>query len=170
MVARDRNEVGRGVGGGIAAGLMGGLAMAVFMLLVNIAKGADVWVGMKMAGAPFLGQRAMEPGFDLVAVFFGVLSHFFVSAIWGALFGLLAFGLRKSTTILFGLGWGIAVWIGMFYIVLPILGFFEISQASPVGLAVFEHVLFGGVVGLGFLPFQREVPHARAMGTAAHPT
>jgi hypothetical protein len=140
--------------GGIMAGLVGGAALSVFMLITSLAQNQDVWLGMKMAGAPFLGERASEPGFDFVPVVIGVASHFLVSAVWGLLFGVIFYGFGKAATVALGALWGIVVWLGMFYVVLPIVGLASVAKAVPVGFAVFEHVLFGAAVGVGFLPFQ----------------
>lgn len=150
----------RRITGGVFAGVIGGAVIAIFMLAVSIVKGQDVWSGMKMAGAPFLGERAMLPGFDLGAVLVGVLSHFAVSIVWGVLFGILFHGLGKPATVAVGAIYGIVVWLGMFYVVLPLFGLSEIARSAPVGMAVLEHVLFGLAVGVGFLPFQRRRPHA----------
>jgi aconitate hydratase len=50
------------------AGLIGVVVISVFMLIASLVTGQDIWPGMKMAGTPFLGERAMQPGFDLGAV------------------------------------------------------------------------------------------------------
>jgi hypothetical protein len=146
--------------GGIIAGLIGGAVLSVFMLIMNLATAQDIWVGMKIAGEPFLGERAMQPGFDLGPVLVGVLSHFAVSLGWGLLFGVLFYGASRGATVALGAVWGVVVWLGMFYAVLPLVGLAELARAAPVGMAVFEHVLFGLAVGLGFLPFQRRRPRS----------
>jgi hypothetical protein len=43
----------------------------------------------------------------------------------------------------------------MFYIVLPLVGAEEIAAMTPIGKAIFEHVVFGVSVAVGFLPFQQ---------------
>ena len=148
----------RAVKGGIVAGLIGGAVLSVFMTIMNLASGQDIWVGMKIAGMPFLGERALQPGFDLGAVSVGVLSHVAVSMGWGLFFGLLFHGASRGATVVGGALWGIFVWLCMYYVVLPMVGLAELVQAAPIGMAVFEHVLFGLAVGLGFLPFQRRKP------------
>lgn len=155
-MASNNSEAGRALGGGAFGGVIGGIAMMVFMIAMNAAKGADVSMAAKMPAFPFLGDAAMQPGFEAGAVLLGLLCHFAVSVVWGALFGYLAYGLSKGWTVVAGALWGIAVWLGMFYIVLPIVGAASIAEMMPVGTAVFEHVLFGTGVGLGFLAFQRE--------------
>jgi hypothetical protein len=113
-----------------------------------------VWSGMKFAALPFLGERVMQPGFELGPVLLGVLCHFAVSVGWGILFGLIFYGVAKGATVAWGALWGVVVWLGMFYVVLPIVGAGQVAKMMPVPLALFEHVLFGLAVGLGFLPYQ----------------
>jgi hypothetical protein len=154
-MAVRRGEWGFASRAGAIAGIVGGLVLAVLALIVTVAQGQDLWSPMKFAALPFLGDRAMEPGFDAGAVILGLLSHFAVSIGWGVLFGWIAFGLSSTATVALGLAWGIVVWLGMYYVVMPVVGLGEIAAAAPVGFAVFQHLAFGLGVGLGFLPYQR---------------
>jgi hypothetical protein len=144
--------------GGAVAGLMGGALLSCYMFLRNLIGGRDVWQGMKMAGLPFLGEAATQPGFAAGPVLAGILSHFAVSIAWGILFAWLFYGVSRRGTVAFGALWGIVVWLGMFYMVLPLIGAGGIAKMAPAGQAVFEHVLFGLGVGIGFLPFQPRDP------------
>jgi uncharacterized membrane protein YagU involved in acid resistance len=161
MTAHGKEERRSAWKGGVVAGLIGGAVMAVFMMIMNAAKGMDVWMGAKMPGMPFLGQTAMEPGFAFGPVMIGMLSHFLVSIVWAVPFALLVYGFSRAATVGAGALWGIVVWLGMFYIVLPILGLGQIPKSMPVGLAVIEHVLFGVGTAVGFLPFQRRIETRR---------
>jgi hypothetical protein len=145
----------RAFGGGAVAGIVGGILISAYMLAMNVAEGRDLWLTMKGAGMPFLGERAAEPGFDLYAVLVGGASHFAVSIIWGVLFAMLFYGASKLGTIALGAVWGIVVWLVMFYLVLPLAGLSAIPKTVPLGQAVLEHLIFGLAVGIGFLPFQR---------------
>src|SRR5262245_58523926 len=107
---------------GLLAGLTAGLLLTLFMVSMSAAKGVDVWYGIKGAAAPFLGHRAMTPGFDLGAVVLGLVSHLAVSAVWGVLFSLLAYRWSRGLTLAAGIAWGFVVWLGMYYVVLPIVG------------------------------------------------
>jgi hypothetical protein len=147
----------RGIGGGFVAGIVAGLVLSVFMTAMNLSQGKDLWVGMKGAALPFLGERVHQPGFDATAVPLGILCHFAVSVGWGMLFGVIAYGLSKGMTVVAGAVWGIVVWLGMYYAVLPLVGAGEVTRNTPVPMAIATHVLFGLVVGLGFLPYQRTI-------------
>lgn len=93
------------------------------MALVNASNGVDVWMGAKAAAARFLGARATAPGFDGPAVLAGVTTHFVISIVWGAAFGLL----------------------------------FAMARSVPVARAVLNHLLFGFVLGLAFVPLERRL-------------
>jgi hypothetical protein len=155
MVKRSGTSWQRGLWGGVVAGIIAGAVLSAVMAIMNVAQGNDVWAGMKFAGTPFLGERAALSGFDAGAVLVGLLCHFAVSIGWAALFGVLVHGLGRGATVGLGAMYGIVVWLGMFYVVLPIVGMPEVAETMPVGMAVVEHVFFGIVVALAFLPFQR---------------
>ena len=146
--------------GGVVAGSIGAIFNDLMMIVGGLAKHEDFWGHMKFASFPFLGQRAAQPGFDAAAVLAGVLCNFLISAIWGVLFGLLVYGLARGATVVAGLLWGLVVWIGMFHVVLPLVGLAHATHSTPVGQAILTHVLFGLVLALAFLPFQ--VRHGRA--------
>src|SRR5438094_90209 len=95
-------------------------------------RGRSLSAGLKFAGYPWLGARATEPGPDALAVIVGQASHLLVSAIWGAIFGIVAFGARRALTVLYGALYGIVVWLGMYYVVLPIVGLGATRGQMPV--------------------------------------
>ena len=161
MAALDRKQTRLAFRGGVVAGIVGGLALSLFTLLTSLMSGKDIWRGMKVAGAPITGERAMDPGFDAATVVVGLLSHFAVSIVWAVLFGLVFFGLTKVGTMFAGVFWGFIVWIAMFYVVLPMVRMGDITRSTPISLAILEHVLFGIVVAAAFLPFQRPQPGGR---------
>lgn len=154
MVPKTLHDWNRVVGGGIAAGLIGGVVLGLVLAAGSLAMGQDVWMSMKGAGAPFLGGRALAPGFDALAVFVGVVAHLAVSVAWAVPFVLLADGLSRGATVVSGALWGIVVWIGMHYAVLPMLGLSQMANSAPPTLSALLHVFFGFVVALGYLPFQ----------------
>lgn len=147
------------LGGGMVAGVLGGIAIAVVLVVGALAKGQDIWPAFKGAAAPFLGERATTPGFDGPAVLLGILCHFAVSIGWGVLFAAIFFGLSRGATIAVGALWGIVVWLGMYYVLLPLVGQSQMARNEPVAMAIVSHVIFGLAVAIGFLPFQRTRPH-----------
>jgi hypothetical protein len=154
----ERQELARVSGGGIVAGLAAGLFVVAVMLVSMAFKGQNLWPAFKGASAPFFHERAMQPGFDAGPVLAGTFFHFLISAGWGWLFAAVCFGLSRSATILAGALWGIVVWLGMYYVLLPLVRLGSMARSVPVGMAIIEHVLFGLVLAAAFLPFQRRVP------------
>ena len=158
----------RGLGGGAVAGIIAGLVLAAFLTIMNVRHGQDVWVGLKGAALPFLGARVQQPGFDALAVLLGVVCHMAVSIGWGVLFGAIVYGFSKGLTVAAGAVWGIVVWLGMYYAVLPAVGAGDLPRHVPVVNAILSHVLFGLVLGIGFLPFQRTVTQTPRLPTEHH--
>lgn len=149
-----RTKLSTGIGGGIAAGLFAGLVLSLFLLGTALAAGGSVWRVLAAPSAPVLGERALQDGFDFVAVVLGVAIHFAIAALWGGLFGLLFRGLGRFATVAGGAVYGIGVWVVMFFLVLPLFELGTITSGVPMSVAVLEHVLFGLTLGMAFVPFQ----------------
>ena len=149
-----QGDAGRAIAGGIVAGVLAGLVLNVVMAALMVATGGDLWLALKGAGAPFLGDRASQPGYDPLAIAAGLAGHYFVSIGWGVLFGLFVYGLDRTVTVLAGAAYGLVVWLAMFWLVLPLVGLRAMSEHGASGMAVLTHVIFGLALGVGFLPFQ----------------
>jgi hypothetical protein len=113
------------------------------------------WVVFKVAAYPFLGRRVLVPRFDGPAVALGVISHLLVSVTWGVLFALLVHGLSRRATVWLGALWGLVVWLGMFFVVLPVLAPALSAGGYSPGVILSE-VAFGLAIGIAFAPYQRE--------------
>jgi hypothetical protein len=153
MVAKDRPMIvsapmRKAMRSGAIAGLVAGVVTALLGLVRGALAGDDLWVLTKMPAIPFLGDDARRSGFDLVPLLLGGAIHLAVSIGWGLLFGVLARGHRVATTIGLGALWGVVVWLVMFQVVLPI------TQSRGVEGTLGEHIVFGVVVALAYLPGQ----------------
>lgn len=156
MIPKSSTDKRRAGVGGIVSGFLAGLLLSAVMTAMTLAHGGDPWMGLKGASAPFLGARAMQPGFDLLAVWLGLVCHFAVSIAWGLGFAFLFYGLSRVATLVAGAAWGIVVWLGMYYVVLPIVGLSAVAHTVPIAMAVGMHVFFGLCVATVFLGYQRE--------------
>ncbi len=152
---RNPNEGERCVLGGAIGGIAGGLALTVFALAHALIEGADAWPVLKTAALPLYGTHVFAPGFELFPVLIGISNHFAIAMLWGAVFGVFAYGLPRVATLAAAFAWGLVVWFGMHFVVLRLMGWGEVTASMPIGLALFEHLLFGLAMGIGFLPFQR---------------
>jgi hypothetical protein len=157
MAVHNQTQTMRAIKGGVVAGLVAGVALSVLLAVMNAIQGHDVLRGLKFAGVPLLGPRALEPGFDHVAIVVGQVCHLAVSLFWGVTFALLFFGLSKGMTLLAGAFWGFVSFIIMLYVVMPMIGF-PAGGGGSVVVAIVEHVIFGVMLGAAFLPYQREIP------------
>jgi len=155
MIPTTKEGTTRAVMGGAVSGLVAGMFLTVMMTLMSASNGKDIWYGMKGASAPFFGERAMHAGFDLWPVLLGLSAHFAISAAWGVLFGLFFYGASKLLTVVGSVAWGFVVWIGMYYIVLPIVGLSAMTHDAPMGRAIMFHEMFSIPLGVVFLGWQR---------------
>ncbi len=169
MPATNAIEAKQAVKGGAVAGLIGGVVITFFMFVLALLQNLDVWTVFKAASAPLYGDAAFEPGLDAGPVLAGTLLHLLVAVGWGILFGVLAYGLSNPMTIVAGALYGVVVWLGMMYVVLPLIGLGDMARSSNVASAIISHVVFGIAVGAGFLPYQhrksvtrRATPHRPA--------
>jgi len=141
--------------GGAIAGLAGGLAMAVVAALLSASMGQDIWHEPKRIAAIVYGPAALAAsGFDLGPVLLGTLLHLLVSALLGAIFGIVTRrGLHLTsdfgTPIMAGLVYGLLIWMVAYFVVLP--------QLNPALLEVYppafiiQHVAYGVVLGLVYM-------------------
>ena len=144
-------ETRRALTRGTVAGVAAGIVLTLMMTLMSAAGSKDVWYGIKGAAAPFFGDRAMQPGFDWLPVLVGLICHLVISAGWGALFALLIEGASRTVTAIAGVLWGIVVWIGMYYVVLPLVGLASMQHDAPVGRAIAFHLIFSVALTVAYL-------------------
>jgi hypothetical protein len=155
MIPKTNDDRMRAVTGGAVAGLASGLVLTLMMTVMAASHHKDVWYGMKGAAAPFLGHRAMHAGFDLGAVVLGLSTHFLISIGWGVLFAFFFYGSSRLKTMLGGIAYGLVVWIGMYYVVLPIVGLGAMTREAPIGRVIMFHEMFSIVLAGAFLGWQR---------------
>jgi hypothetical protein len=175
MVATASTAMARGgvrdtVTGGIVAGLVGAAELALFRVgLVTVLYGVVtyvvgsrrfyparfarslIWSAVKLPAYPFVGERALEPGFVGSIVLLGVVVHLVMSTCWGVLFGFVADGLSSRATLAIGLLWGVLMWWVYYVVVLPMVGPNELA-GSPV---IIVFIPYGLAMAAGFLLWKR---------------
>ncbi|HEU5100984.1 MAG TPA: DUF6789 family protein [Roseiflexaceae bacterium] len=141
--------------GGALAGLAGGLAMAIVAAIISASMGQDIWHESKRIAAIVYGPAALAaPGFDLGPVLVGSLIHLLVSAVLGAIFGIVTrrwLGLTSDfgTPVLAGLIYGMMIWLVAYFIVLPVLNPALLEVYAPA--FIIQHVVYGIVTGLVYM-------------------
>jgi hypothetical protein len=166
-MVKSSTEARRAIPGGVFSGLVAGVALTTMIVIMSAARGKDVWYGIKGTAAPLIGESAMLPGFDLAAVWLGLVSHLMISIGWAIGFALVAYGLRRSATIAAGAAWGVVVWLGMYYVVLPMVGLASMRNDAPASRAIMFHVFFGLAVAGGLLLYRRLTGHSQPEAEAA---
>jgi hypothetical protein len=135
---------------GALGGIVAGIVFALFEMVVSaLMIGGDAFfMPLRMIGAIALGPAALDPGYSLLAAgFAGVLVHVVLAVIYGAVFAALFGGLRSAATdIALGAGFGLALWLGNFYVIAP-LAYPWFLEANPVVQAIAHVVFFGAVLG-----------------------
>jgi len=150
--------------GGAIAGLAGGVAMAVVAALLSASMGQDIWHESKRIAAIVYGPAALTgPGFDLGPVLVGTLIHLLVSAILGALFGIVTRRLLHLTSdfgtpVMAGLVYGLLIWMVAYFVVLPVLNPALLDVYTPA--FIIQHVTYGVVLGLVYMWLRPEPYHS----------
>lgn len=120
---------------GLLAGLGSGVVMAVYLLITGIL-GGD-------AMGTIMGRFA--PGGETTPVT-GLLAHLAVSAIYGAVFGVVTLPLRKRIPVwVLGLVYGAALFLIARVALLPGTGS-SLLEISPVHFGI-AHLVYGGILG-----------------------
>jgi len=141
--------------GGAIAGLAGGVAMAVVAALLSASMGQDIWHEPKRIAAIVYGPTALAAaGFDLGPVLLGSLLHLFVSALLGAIFGIVT---RRwlhltsdfGTPVMAGLVYGLLIWMAAYFVVLPLFDPALLEVYPPA--FIIQHVTYGIVLGLVYM-------------------
>ena len=147
----DRESgVGKWVGAGIVAGLLAGLVFIVFELIMAAILTPSVFGPLRLISAIVLGKGALPPppvaGLGVIVVV-GLIVHFVLSALWGAIFGAAA-GLigalsnSRAALIVAASVFGLALWLVNFYVIAPVV-FPWFAMANPV-VQFFAHTFFYG--------------------------
>jgi len=141
--------------GGALAGLAGGVAMAVVAALLSASMGQDIWHEPKRIAVIVYGPAALAaPGFDAGPVLVGTLIHLLVSALLGAIFGIVT---RRwlhltsdfGTPVMAGLVYGLLIWMVAYFVALPLFNPALLEVYTPA--FIIQHVAYGVVLGLVYM-------------------
>lgn len=134
---------------GAIGGLVAGLVFVMMeMALVPTVGGGELWGPPRMMGAIVLGSSALPPPatFDAGIVMVGMLVHFALSAVLGAVFAAAAVKLKLSGVMTIGAGavFGLIVYFVNFYGFTSIWPWFAMARNW---ITIASHLVFGAVLG-----------------------
>jgi hypothetical protein len=161
---RDRGSLGARLVAGVAAGIVGGILMIGFLMAYASLTGGGLTTLLKADGALVYGVEALVVG--TVALLAGASIQLGFAIILGMLFALCLSQRTSILSALFaGIAIGIAVWLIMDLLVLPLANPIMAARVALIPLAYFiAHVLYG--LGLSTTPifirtFTKERHHHR---------
>lgn len=135
---------------GAIAGIIAGIVFAVYEMVVSAAMaGAGAFfMPLRMIGAIALGPAALEASYPLLAAgLAGVIVHMLLSVIYGAVFAVVAGGLRKmGVLVALAMAFGFALWVVNFYLIAP-MAFPWFTETNPLVQFIGHTFFFGGVLG-----------------------
>jgi len=153
--------------GGAVAGFLAGIVMIGISPLLSLMTGIGIFEPPKLIAATVYGPAAMDPpGFVLMPVLVGTLLHLITSTVLGFIFGVVfhrlfhlptAFG----TAVLIGLCYGILIFLGAYFLVLPIAN--PTLHDSYMAPFVAQNMIFGICLGI-FYTWLRPQPYEETRG------
>ncbi len=125
-------------------GFLAGFAATVVLSVLMVAKGM-------MGVMPELDVAAMIAAMIGAPIFVGWIAHFMIGTVaWGGGFAVLYDVIPGGSAVMNGIVFGIAAWLGMMIMVMPMAGagFFgmNLGMMAPV-MTLVLHVIFGVVLG-----------------------
>jgi len=139
--------------GGAIAGLGGGLAMAITGAIISASLDGDIWLEAKQIATVVYGPSvATLPGFAAGPVIVGTLLHLIVSAVLGAIFGIVTRRVLHLTSdfgtpLMAGLIYGLLIWLVGYLVVLPLVNPL-LRDNSYAPAFIIQHLVYGAVTGL----------------------
>ncbi len=167
--SRPRADAGHWVTVSAAGGFIAGISFILFEMVVSalISGPQAFWGPLRAISAIALGPAALEPMYSLaLVVIVGLLVHFVLATLFGALFGVLVSAsigvwpdmLRKPWTVIVGATiYGFLLWPVNFYLIAPAASLVWFSTANAA-VQFFAHTFFYGTVlgvAVGWLIAQR---------------
>lgn len=157
----ERGSRGKRWASGILGGILAAIVMAAFGMIVSLVAGRGLWFPMKLVAAFAMGQDAIFGGIGTIAL--GVVTHLAIGALFGLVYAyLVPRGANRSTDLLIGIAYGVLVYFGMTYAVLP-----WVNTLMYAGIErdwyLAAHVLYGVTVAFA-VPLRR-----RARATERRP-
>ncbi len=137
----------------LVAGIGASLVLAMWEMVVEaiIPDGAGFFGPPIAIGATVVRDLQGSPNpipFDALALIIGLMGHMMNSVILAAIFGLLVAKrtLSPGVTVMAGMAWGAAIFVLMWYVVVPIVDPLMLNLSAPAFLAA--HLMWGAALGV----------------------
>ena len=143
---------------GAITGMIGGAIMAMFSMIATATYlGMGFFTPMYVIASPLIGQQVLMTSlhqglfyFALGPALLGLIVHMMWAALYGMIFGLIAFGahLKGVVAVISGLIYGVLVMLFMSFVIASIVGAPNMLNLLGWSTWTIGHLLFGLVLGL----------------------
>jgi hypothetical protein len=153
--------------GGAVAGLFAALVMVLLSPLLSLLSGLSIWMPPKLIAATVYGPGVLAtPEFAVGPVLVGVLLHVVTAVMLGVVFGVVYHRLWHLTTafgtaLLVGLCYGIVIFMGAYFLVLPHVN--PLLTEAVVAPFLAQNLVFGLCLG-SFYGWLRPQPYQEQPG------
>jgi hypothetical protein len=144
---------------GVIAGVM---FMFMEMALVRLLHGAIPWEPRRMIAAIVLGEYVLPPPvpFSYAMMTLTMLIHFMLSVVYGLIGAAIVNRFGYKAAMLGGAVFGFAIYAVNFYVVAPAI--FPWFMGARNWISLCDHIVFGAVIGAGYLWLRNRRKYARA--------
>ena len=137
---RKEINVGEAIYSGALAGIIAGMVMSMVAMGFAMMMGQGLWAPPKMIAATLLDRSGLDrPGFQMIPVMVGMMIHFATAVGFGVIFSLFGGRLSYGRAIGWGVVYGLAIWLFMQFIGLPIIN--PVMAGMPYLPFAIEHAL-----------------------------
>jgi hypothetical protein len=114
---------------------------------------SPAWLALKIGAYPFVGDRALDPGFDLGVILLSIGTDAVMSLGWGVLLGVLTVGRAAAAALPVGLLLGMAAWFVKGYVISPLFGGGQLAGGPAL---LMEFVPYGLAMAIAFMRYERK--------------
>lgn len=154
----------RGIKEGIGFGLIAGMIFGVMEVVGAAMMGNPPLMPVRMFASTVLGEQALMQTSAAIAIPVGLIAHFLLSAIFGAIYGVVNARLSTATETSYarqagiGLLFGVGLWLVNFQIIARVL--YPWFLTTPQFLQMAMHAMFFGLpLALMYAASERRVHH-----------
>ena len=143
---------------GAITGMIGGAVMAMYTMIATATYlHMGFFTPMYLIASPLIGQQVLKTSihqglfyFAIGPALLGLVVHMMWAALYGMIFGLIAYGthLKGVVAVISGLVYGVLVMLFMSFVIAPIVGAPNILNLLGWPTWTIGHLLFGLVLGL----------------------